>query len=94
MYGKFVSVFLLVSGIVYPDCSAVTDDCPLWHIKWNGVCQCGASINEVIFCGGIDTVAVIPGYCMTYPRMLWLTAVFSHVKFLMLASIIALSMLI
>ena len=65
MYGKFVSVFLLVSGIVY-DCSAVTDDCPLWHVKWNGVCQCGASINEVIFCGGIDTIAVTPGYCMTW----------------------------
>ena len=67
MYGKFVSVFLLVSGIVY-DCSAVTDHCPLWHVKRNGlrVCQCGASINEAIFCGGIDTIAVTPGYCMTW----------------------------
>ena len=65
MYGKFVSVFLLVSRIVY-GCSAVTDDCPLWHIKRNGVCQCGASVNGAVSCDGIDTIVVIPGYCMTW----------------------------
>ena len=68
MYGKFVSVFLLVSGIVY-DCSAVTDDCPLWHVKRNGVCQCGTSISGAILCGGMDTIAVMLGYCMTWDNV-------------------------
>ena len=65
MYGKFVSAFLLVSRLVY-SCSVVTDHCPLWHIKQNGVCQCGASINGAVFCGGTDVIVVIPGYCMTW----------------------------
>ena len=68
MYGKFVSVFLLVSRIVY-GCSAVTDDCPLWHIKQNGVCQCGASINGAVSCRKIDVIVVIPGYCMTWDNV-------------------------
>ena len=68
MYGKFVSVFLLVSGIVY-GCLAVTDDCPLWHVKRNGVCQCGTSISGAILCGRMDTIAVMPGYCMTWDNV-------------------------
>ena len=68
MHGKFESIFLLVSRIVY-SCLAVTDHCPLWHIKQNGICQCGASINGAVLCGGMDTIAVIPGYCMTWDNV-------------------------
>ena len=60
-----VSLLVSYSRIVY-GCLAVTDHCPLWHIKQNGVCQCGASINGAVLCGGMDTIAIIPGYCMTW----------------------------
>ena len=53
MYVTFVSVLLLVSRIVY-DYLAIADHCPLWHVKQNGVCKCGASINGAVSCGGID----------------------------------------
>ena len=65
----FVSVFLLVSRVICCQSLAIIDHCPLWHIKRNGVCQCGASINGAILCGGIDTIVVIPGYCMTWDNV-------------------------
>jgi hypothetical protein len=93
----FVSVFLLVSRVICSQSLTVTDHCPLWHIEQNGVCQCGASINGAISCNGMDTITVIPGYCMTWDnvtQMQLLIVVFSHVKLLELVSIIALSLLI
>ena len=65
MYIMCVSVFLLVSRVMCCQSLANIDHCPLWHIKRNGVCQCGASINGAVLCGRIDTTVVIPGYCMT-----------------------------
>ena len=32
--------------------------------------QFGASINGVILCGGMDTIAVMPGYCMTWENVI------------------------
>jgi hypothetical protein len=57
MYIIFVSVFLLISRVTYYGSLTVTDHCPLWHIKQNGVCQCGASINGAVLCDGMDTIS-------------------------------------
>ena len=69
MYIKFVSVFLLVNRVICFQSLAVSDHCPLWHVKRNGVCQCGASINGAVLCGGIYTIAIAPGYCMTWDNV-------------------------
>jgi hypothetical protein len=68
MYVLFVLVFLLFSRVICGSLT-VTDHCPLWHIKQNRVCQCGASIKGAVFCGGMDTIVIIPGYCMTWDNV-------------------------
>jgi hypothetical protein len=71
MYVMFVSVFVLFSRVICGSLT-VTDryHCPLLHIKQNGVCQCGASINGAVFCGRMDTIVIIPGYCMTWDNVI------------------------
>ena len=71
MYVKFMLVSLLIISRIIYGCLAVhvTDTCPLWHIKQNGVCRCGANINGAVVCGGMDTIAIIPGYCMTWDNV-------------------------
>jgi hypothetical protein len=68
MYVMFVSVFLLLSRVICGSLT-VTDHCSLWHIKQNGICQCGASINGAVSCNGMDTIVIIPEYCMTWDNV-------------------------
>lgn len=63
---KFLLASLLVSRLIYYGCLAVTDTCPLWHIKQNGVCRCGSKINGAIVCDGVDSITIHPGQCMTW----------------------------
>ena len=41
--------------------------CPLWHIKKNNKCICGATVNGIVKCEESNThIKVAPGHCMTW----------------------------
>ena len=69
VYNAFIS--FLVSRVVIHVCASLTvaDHYPLWPI---GVCHavwCQHKFNGVILCGGMDTIAIMPGYCMTWENV-------------------------
>ena len=40
--------------------------CPLWHIKWKGVCRCGDELYGVVTCQGTEGINIQLGNCMTW----------------------------
>ena len=53
------SIFMCSSGE-----SLGENSCPLWHVRSNGMCRCGFSLNGDINCVE-DKITVATGYCMT-----------------------------
>ena len=57
--------------------------CPVWHIKRNNKCICGASVNGIVKCAEANTyIKVAPGHCMTWDNATWSAEInrcpFSH----------------
>ena len=65
-----LSILLLdLCSYLVADNTLLNGNCPIWHIKSNDVCKCGANLGGAISCDRAHNVLVEYGSCMTWDNV-------------------------
>ena len=66
-------IFVLILALIYVKLAASNNvqdtECPLWHVKTVNMCNCGASLFNIVHCHGTESVTVGLGNCMTWDNV-------------------------
>ena len=46
--------------------TSLDDNCPIWHIRSNDVCECGADVDGAVSCDIAHNILVKFGSCITW----------------------------
>ena len=68
-----LSVLLLdLCGYLVAENTSLDGNCPIWHIRSNDVCKCGANLERAVSCDIPHNVLVVFGSCMTWIQLIFL----------------------